>query len=76
MDKTDRQMLLEALHGKAIDDVLRSALTERKGQRNALTSIAADLQVTTATLYRWFRDCGIDIDEYKADRAPVQGEAK
>ena len=74
--KTDKQALLEAQQGKPIELVLREALERHRGKKLLVALAGIDLGVSDATFYNWCDQLNIDIDEYKADRAPVQGEAK
>ncbi len=74
--KTDRQHLLEIQRRKPIADIVRETLERHRGKKLLVALAGIDLGVSDATFYNWCDQLNIDIDEYKADRAPVQGEAK
>ena len=63
--KTDRQTLLELQREKPIDQVVRDALEETRGQRFQVAQAALDLGITDATLYNWCSDLGINIYDYR-----------
>ena len=65
MNKTPTQEKLEAQQGKDIGEVLRSALSIRRGQKHMVALAALDLGLTDATVYQWCREFSIDIDEYR-----------
>ena len=63
--KTDRQTVLELQREKPIETVLREVLASYTGQRMLVARTAVDLGITSATVYKWCDDLGIDIDEYR-----------
>ena len=65
MQKSPTQEKLEAQRNQDIIDVVVGAFRKFEGRRNMLVLVAADLEVTGTTLYRWCSDLGIDIDEYR-----------
>ena len=73
MARTPTQEKLEAQHGKPIAEILRDALEVRRGQKNFITFVAIDLDLTSATIYHWCRELGIDIEPYKSTVAPESG---
>ena len=34
-----------------------------------------DMNLSVRTIYKWWADCGIDLDHYRSDRASVTNEA-
>ena len=65
MQKSPTQEKLEAQRNQDIRDVVVGAFRKFQGRRNMLVLVAADLEVTGTTLYRWCENLGIDIDEYR-----------
>ena len=65
MLKSYTQQKLEAQRNKDIRDVVVGAFQSYCGQKNIPTLVAGDLGVTTATLYRWCEELGIDINDYR-----------
>ena len=65
MARTPTQEKLEAQHGKPIAEILRDALEVRRGRKNFITFVAIDLDLTSATIYHWCREFGIDIEPYR-----------
>ena len=65
MMKSPTQEKLEAQRKKDIRDIITGVLEKFRGRRNMLVLVAADLEVTGTTLYRWCETLGIDIDEYR-----------
>ena len=71
MQKSPTQEKLEAQRNQDIRDVVVGAFRKFEGRRNMLVLVAADLEVTGTTLYRWCETLGIDINEYR--RPAVEG---
>ena len=65
MQKSPTQEKLEAQRNQDIRDVVVGAFRKFEGRRNMLVLVAADLEVTGTTLYRWCETLGIDINEYR-----------
>ncbi len=65
MQKSPTQEKLEAQRNQDIRDVVVGAFRKFEGRRNMLVLVAADLEVTGTTLYRWCSDLSIDIDDYR-----------
>lgn len=74
MNKTPTQEKLEAQRHKDIKDIVMGALEKYRGQQKHLAALAAiELDISDAALYRWCRDLGINIDDY---RLPAQETAQ
>ena len=67
MAKSPTQEKLEAQRNQDIRDVVINALRRHQGRRNMVMLVGVDLEITHVTLYRWCRDLGIDIDEYRRE---------
>ena len=67
MLKTPKQEILELRNGMPIEDLLRATLEKFRGRHNRATLAAVFLEVSTATLYNWCAQYGIDINEYRTD---------
>ncbi len=65
MMKSPTQEKLEAQRKKDIRDIITGVLEKFRGRRNMLVLVAADLEVTGTTLYRWCEELGIDINDYR-----------
>ena len=65
MIKTPSQQRLEAKRDEDIRVIVPSTLEKFRGRINIVTLSAADLGVSTVTLYNWCRELGIDINEYR-----------
>ena len=76
MDKTDKQLLLEAQQGKDISEILRHFLEQHRGRKHIAAAVGIDLGVSAATLYQWLEDCDINIDDYKQPVAVPTSEAQ
>ena len=76
MTKTLLQQNLELVYGQSIEDLLKSSLSTRRGQKGLPNLVAADLGLSDATFYNWCREFGIDIDEYRrpAEASTSQGD--
>ena len=81
---TDRQMLLEHLHGKPIRNILKEALERHRGRRHHTVHTASELDVTVGTIYKWGERLGIDVRSYAQeegleedpDAAAARGEGR
>ena len=65
MLKSYIQQRLEAQHDSDIREIVAAAFCRFQGHKNMVTLVAAELDVTTATLYRWCGHLGIDIDDFR-----------
>ena len=65
MEKTDKQLMLEAQRGKPIDQILFELLQEHRGRKSLAAVVGLELDVTDATIYAWCEGCGININDYK-----------
>ena len=75
MEKTDKQLMLEAQRGKDLPDIIREVLENHRGAKHLVQRAAIDLNISGATLWIWCNDHDISIDDYKQHRvspeAPV-----
>ena len=73
MQKSPTQEKLEAQRQQDIRDIVIASLTRYRGKRNMLMLVAVDLEISDATFYRWCRDLGIDIDDYRHPAPVTEG---
>jgi ribosome-binding factor A len=69
MIKTTMQQKLEAQRGQDIRQILEEALEHQRAKKHMVVMVAAELDLTDATVYQWCKQFGINIDEYRLPRA-------
>ena len=66
MLKSHRQQIVEASRGgRDIRDIVPEVFEQFRCRTNIVLLVAAELGVSDTAVYKWCREFGIDIDDYR-----------